>query len=661
MLLRKLLYPFVTLGLTYLIVWAAGFDPIILDNEQHKVNLRKYYETQFKIYRNYVNPVEPADLLKSSLRGFVNALDDSTLVVANTPLDTAFDYSTVDAVQTAFRKFEQAYLYAVDVKPEADFTKATEDALRAMFSDLDPHSVYIEPEDSEKIQEEFAGKFQGIGVSFNILNDTITVVTAITGGPSAQLGIRTGDRIVTIDGESAVGFKDNEEVVKRLRGPKGTEVNVDIVRPGEDQTLNFTIVRDDIPLVTVDTKYMLDELTGYVKVNRFAATTYDEFMQAVKELKEEGMERLVFDLRNNPGGYMNQAIAMSEEFFGRGTSIVATSSRHERFTDGYSSRRDGSLKDLPLIILVDEGSASASEIVSGAVQDHDRGLIVGRRSFGKGLVQQQYTLVDNSNIRVTISKYLTPSGRLIQKPYENGREAYAYEILERRRTDAKTDASSFLKEIPDSLRYKTDAGREVYGGGGIVPDHIITEDTTRNYAVLNYGTRKRVVFDFVRQYIDTHGDELRAKYEEDFSLFNTSFEWDQEQLSDLKKRYLEAGLAVRDTLDTPLFKRFTDSTFVQEADTSYWKKEAKDSLFVPTNFYEENEWMVSSFAKAEVAKQIWDFSYYWQVYNANFDDVLVEAMKLWPEVTALKDYASRMMQSTPENKNVIPPSGGGGE
>lgn len=640
--LKKLLTPFVLVSLLFTILGVSGLDPVVLDNEQHKVNLRKYYETQFKILRNYVNPVDESKLFHKSVVAFVNALDDSTLVIAGTPLDTAKYLTKVDNIQEGFRKFEQAYLYALDIKPEADFNHATEEALRGMFSMLDPHSVYIEPKDSKKIQEEFAGKFQGIGVSFNIIEDTITVVNAITGGPSAQLGIRTGDRIVTIDGESAVGFDDTDEVIKRLRGDKGTKVNVDIVRPGEDQLLNFTIVRDDIPIVTVDTQYMLDEKTGYIKVNRFAATTYDEFMAAVDSLKKQGMERLVFDLRNNPGGYMNQAINISEEFFNRGTSIVATSSRHKRFTDGYSSSRNGSLKELPLIILVDEGSASASEIVSGAVQDHDRGLIVGRRTFGKGLVQQQYTLVDNSNIRVTISKYLTPSGRLIQKPYEDGREEYAYEIINRKRIDAETDAEKFLENIPDSLRYKTDAGRDVFGGGGIVPDHIIAEDSTRNFAVLNYGTRKRIVFDFVRDYLDQNGDEFRNKYENDFTLFNTTFEWPQEQEMDIYERYLAEGLAVRDTLDKPVFKRFTDSTFVQEADTSYWKKQNLDSLFVPTNFYEENEWMVLNFAKAEVARQIWDFSYYWQVYNRVFDDVLVDAMNLWPEVDALKKYAAQM-------------------
>lgn len=650
MTIKRVFIPTFLVTTLFAVLGFTGLDPIFLNNEDHKINLRKYYETQFKIVNNYVNPVDIQQLYKSSLVGFVKSLEDTTLVLANSPIDTVLKEGQITSIQDAYRSFEKAYLYTLDVSPKEDFTKATENALRSMFANLDPHSVYIEPKDSEKIQEEFAGKFQGIGVSFNIINDSITVVNAITGGPSAQLGIRTGDRIVAIDGESAVGFKDTDEVIKRLRGDKGTTVNVDIVRPGEDNFLNFTITRDDIPIVTVDTHYMLDENTGYIKVNRFAATTYQEFMTAVTDLQSQGMSKLVFDLRNNPGGYMNQAIAMSEEFFTSGTSIVATSSRHKRFTDGYSSNRDGQLKDLPLIVLVDEGSASASEIVSGAIQDHDRGLIVGKRSFGKGLVQQQYPLVDNSNIRVTISKYLTPSGRLIQKPYENGREAYAYEILERKQTDAETDANKFLESVPDSLKFNTDAGRIVYGGGGIVPDHIIANDTTRNFSVLNYGTRKRIIFDFVRAYLDIHGDEFRAKYEDDFTLFNTSFEWPEEELTTIYNKYLENGLAIRDTVSTPTFKRFNDSTFVQEADTSYWKQQTLDSLYLPTNYYKENEWMVSNYAKAEVARQIWDFSYYWQVYNAVFDDVLVKAQTLWPEVEELRKYASRMGKGQLEKK-----------
>jgi len=230
---------------------------------------------------------------------------------------------------------------------------------------------------------------------------------------------------------------------------KKEPVDIEVLRPRNNDPISFTIERDDIPLTTLDSYYMLDERTGYIKINRFAATTHEEFITAVDNLKEQGMDRLMLDMRNNPGGYLSQAIAISEEFFPRGTRLVSTESKHTRFNQQVASQKDGSLKDMPVITLVNEGSASASEIVSGAIQDHDRGLVVGRRTFGKGLVQQQYELVDKSNIRVTISRYLTPSGRLIQKPFDNGSEDYAYEIYHRE-DDSSMDANKFKDEVPDS-------------------------------------------------------------------------------------------------------------------------------------------------------------------------------------------------------------------
>ena len=305
-------------------------------------------------------------------------------------------------------------------------------------------------------------------------------------------------------------------VQKALRGEKGSKVKVGIVRPGVDEIQYFTITRDDIPIYTVDTSYLLDEKSGYIKINRFAATTHDEFMQAMDNLKAEGMERLILDLRGNPGGYLGQAIAIAEEFFPAQTPIVSTVSRHSRFNQSYSSRKNGSFVDKPVIVIVNEGSASASEIVSGAIQDHDRGLVVGRRTFGKGLVQQQYQLVDTSMVRVTISRYLTPSGRLIQKPFtEGGGEEYAYEIY-RRNDSAKNDAIEFVDHIPDSLKFTTIAGRTIYGGGGIIPDYIIEADTSRSAYMINFALRKRASFEFVRSYLDSNGVEFRNKWENNF-------------------------------------------------------------------------------------------------------------------------------------------------
>jgi carboxyl-terminal processing protease len=547
----------------------------------------------------------------------VNAIKDSTLEINGTPIDTTFQGIEINSIRDSFTNFEKAYLYVSNNSEDENMTKLTEAAIRGMFSTLDPHSIYIEPEDNEQIQEEFEGKFQGIGVQFQIIQDTITVITAISGGPSEQLGIRSGDRIIQIEDTSSVGFT-NEMVVRRLRGEKGSEVNVTVKRPNTKDPINYTIIRDDIPITTVDASYMLDEQTGYIKINRFAATTHDEFMQASNKLKEEGMERLVLDLRGNPGGYLSQAIAITEEFFPRGTALVSTKSKHSRFNGEYFSRKDGDYKDKPVIVLVDEGAASASEIVSGAIQDHDRGLIVGKRTFGKGLVQQQYELVDKSSVRVTISRYYTPSGRMIQKPFVQSGEEYAYEIY--RRDDAMGDASEFVEGIPDSLKYTTDAGRTVYGGGGIVPDYIVPSDTSTSAYVFNYAIRERASFDYVRSFLDENDADFRSEWESDFQNFRENFEWKENHVDGLKSLLLDRGMVISDTVKSPNFRR--------------------DSLFVPTGHFEEVSWLLEGRMKAELARQIWGMEYFYPIINDVFDTTLDKAMTLWDAVARLEAIAS---------------------
>ncbi|MDX1618372.1 MAG: S41 family peptidase, partial [Balneolaceae bacterium] len=583
MTLKKFFAPNAAILILLSLFWFAGVDSVIQPDDEHQKNLQKYVQSQRRILDNYVEKISLDNLYKSSIKGMVKNISDSTLKIAGTPLDTTrFDQYTVDDLGASFRKFEDAYLYLANNSPEENMAARTEDAIRHMFSTLDPHSVYIEPETSEQVQEQFDGKFQGIGIQFNIIQDTITVITPISGGPSDQLGIMSGDRIIKIDGESSVEFT-NEQVLKSLRGPKGTKVDVTIKRPHVKQLLEFTIVRDDIPLYTVDASYMLDEETGYIKINRFAATTHEEFMEAMEELNDNGMKRLVLDLRGNPGGYLGQAIAMAEEFFPRGTELVSTKSRHTRFTSSYHSRRNGFFKDRPLIVLVNEGSASASEIVSGAIQDHDRGLIVGQRTYGKGLVQQQYQLVDSSNIRVTISRYYTPSGRLIQKPYSRGgREAYAYEVIERS-DDPLIDAQEFISHVPDSLKFSTDAGRVVYGGGGIVPDRIVPEDTSQSAAVVNFMRRKRVGFDFVRNYLDHNGDEFRSRWEENYTRFRNEFEWKDSDIAQLREMLEQNNLVISDEVSEPDFR--------------------SDTLMIPPAHFEEVEWMPRGMIKAELARQ----------------------------------------------------------
>jgi carboxyl-terminal processing protease len=616
--LKKFIAPQVVIVLILAIVKFTGADTVIhSSSNDDETNIIKYAQAYRSIVSNYFKEPEMDKMYKVSIKEFVNNIKDSTLVIKDSPVDTTFPGVEIKSITDAFTSFERSYLYVANNTTGEDMTKLTEYAIRGLISTMDPHSIYIEPDDSERVQEEFAGKFQGIGVQFNIIQDSITVVTAISGGPSDQLGIRSGDRIVAIGDSNAVGFT-NEQVVNNLRGEKGSKVKVTIIRPGVSSPLYFTIERDDIPLYTVDSSYMLDDRTGYIKINRFAATTHQEFMEASEDLKDKGMDRLVLDLRGNGGGYLSQAIAIAEEFFPRGTSLVSTKSIHSRFDGDFFSRKDGEYQGKPVIILVDEGAASASEIVAGAIQDHDRGLIVGKRTFGKGLVQQQYELIDKSNIRVTTSRYLTPSGRLIQKPFsEGGGEDYAYEIY--RRSDAEQDAIEFLDHVPDSLKYKTDAGRTVYGGGGIVPDYIIPNDTTRSGYVINFAIRKRAAFDYIREYLDKNGDDFRDTWGNDFEKFRTDFSWDANNVEEFKASLIDNGLVITDTVDAPKFR--------------------SDSLFVPVGHFEEVAWMSEGRMKAELARQVWGMKYFYPIVNDEFDETLKEAMTLWDAVDRLKALA----------------------
>lgn len=632
---KKFIAPNLAVLVILSFVWLAGIDRVYVDNNHHE-NLSKYLQVQQRIVDNYVAETHINVLFRNSMTGFAEALNDdkyeSTVEISGTPADTLFNDLNLSNYRDAFSRFEEAYLYVANNYPDRDMDLLTEKAIQGMLTSLDPHSVYIKPEDSKQMQEDFEGRFQGIGIQFNIISDTITVITAISGGPSDHLGILSGDRIVAIEDSSAIGLS-TDDVINKLRGPKGTEVQVTIKRPRTSTPLNFTIERDDIPLTTLDTQYMLDERTGYIKINRFAATTHDEFISAVHELMGEGMERIVIDFRNNPGGYLSQAIAVAEEFFPRGTKLVSTRSRHSRFTSEIRSRKHGILKDMPVIALVNEGSASASEIVSGAIQDHDRGLIVGRRTFGKGLVQQQYELIDESNIRVTISQYHTPSGRLIQKPYEKGREEYAYEIYSR--DSAMDDAKSFIGHLPDSLVYKTRAGRDVYGGGGIVPDYIVQEDTTLTLDVFNFMLANRVDFDYVRQFLDENGEEFRKKWEADFRQYRENYRWSDSQENRFVEMLIENGLVLDDSLEEPAIEN--------------------DTLKISTEELNKSLWMAEGRVKAEIARQIWGMEYFYPVINDYFNDILTEAMDLWGEVSRLETLAANSNNYRPADSSSNQP------
>jgi carboxyl-terminal processing protease len=403
---------------------------------------------------------------------------------------------------------------------EVQTPKLVEAAIVGMLGELDPHSVYIPAEQQKRVEEDFRGSFQGIGVEFDVLKDTITIVTAITGGPSEQLGIQAGDKIVKIDNTNAVGLS-REDVPKKLRGPKGTHVTVTIVRNGSKQPLQFDITRDDIPLYTVDAAFVDETGTGYIAINRFAEPTYDEMMTNLDKMSKDGMKRLILDLRGNPGGYMEKAIRMVDEFVGGQKKIVYTKSTRSSEEEVYTSEDGQQYEKLPLIVLVNAGSASASEIVSGALQDLDRALIVGETTFGKGLVQRQFSLADGSAFRLTIARYYTPSGRLIQRPYDKGKEEY-YKMTNRSE-DEEGDNLDHQHDTPDSTRpvYKTAGGRKVLGGGGITPDYVVKLDTLTNTSIDML--RKNLIWDYVEEYFDANGQKLKAQFSNNFPAYQRDF------------------------------------------------------------------------------------------------------------------------------------------
>ena len=384
-----------------------------------------------------------------------------------------------------------------------------DEAITAMLSKLDPHSSYIPASELDQVTEQLEGNFDGIGVEFNIQRDTIMVVAAITGGPSEALGIQSGDRIVKIEGKTVAGKKiTNEDVIKQLRGKSGTKVKVSIFRPGQKSLRDFTITRGKIPIYSLDASVMLDQQTGYIKISRFAATTYNEYLKAFGELRMKGMKKLILDLRDNPGGYLNAAVDLSDEFLPRGKKIVYTQGQ-ARPKEDYTATAKGGFETGDLVVLIDEGSASASEIVSGAIQDNDRGWVVGRRSFGKGLVQEEVRFDDGSAMRLTIARYYTPTGRCIQRPYDQGTDEYYQEITERMSGTSKNKAAADKK---DSLAYKTSAGRTVYGGGGVTPDVTIEADTSGYSEYLAKVVSNGLINRFSFEYVDARRKELKSRY-----------------------------------------------------------------------------------------------------------------------------------------------------
>lgn len=410
--------------------------------------------------------------------------------------------------------------------------KVVEDAIIAALKELDPHSAYLSKKDVEKANEPLVGSFEGIGVTFQLIRDTITVIGPTPGGPSERIGIMAGDQFIKIDGQDAFGKKiDNEYVQKHLRGKKGTKVTVSVKRGKSKELMDFEIVRDKIPLNSINAAFMMENRVGYIKLDRFAQESSKEFQSALEKLRSQGMKSLILDLRSNSGGYLNTAIDMVDQFLKKDQLIVYTEGLHSNRQEWKSSDA-GAYTEGKLVVLIDEGSASASEILSGAVQDHDRGVIIGRRSFGKGLVQRPFNLPDGAVIRLTTARYHTPTGRCIQRPYEGGTEEYYKELNKRLENGEYFHADSI--HFPDSLKYKTDNGRTVYGGGGIMPDLFIPVDTSFNSKLYTDLVRKGVFNKYTVDYAMLHRDELKTNYP-DYHQYLDQFDVSPSMIDDLKQ------------------------------------------------------------------------------------------------------------------------------
>ena len=405
------------------------------------------------------------------------------------------DYSRWRKLNLILQQIEENYVDTIDVEAMTDA------AVEAALHELDPHSVYLPPVELKESETELAGNFEGIGIQFNVPNDTAIVLSVISGGPSEKAGLLQGDRILKVDDRVIAGVKmPQDSMVMLMKGPSGSKVNITVSRDGTD--IPFEIVRDRIPLNSVDAAFMLNDTTGYIRLSKFSRTTYTEFHKASEKLLSEGMKRLVFDIRDNSGGYLDQALLLSNEFLRKGDMIVYMEGLH-RSREEFKADGKGSLQDIGLSVLISEASASSSEIFAGAIQDNDRGVIVGRRSFGKGLVQEPVNFTDGSGIRLTVSRFYTPSGRCIQKPYTSD---YDYDIIERYSHGEMTDADSI--RIDRSVEYHTVSGRKVYGGGGIVPDIFVPIDTTLATGFYVQCNKKAEQMRFASAMFDRYRDRL---------------------------------------------------------------------------------------------------------------------------------------------------------
>ncbi len=477
--------------------------------------------------------------------------------------------------------------YYVDT---TDNKKLVEIAITKMLKELDPHSSYIPKKKVKEVNEPLQGSFEGIGIMFNILNDTVYVISPISGGPSEKVGIQAGDRIITVEGENIAGIDITSKGVRdRLLGKKGTKVKVGIKRKRVDGLIYFTITRDKIPIHSLDAAYMIDENIGYIKLNRFSKTTLDEFTKAIDSLQtNNNFQHLLLDLTGNGGGYLEMAIRLADQFLNDAKRIVYTQGVNSPRQD-FNATPFGNFDEGKVVIMLDEGSASASEIVSGAIQDWDRGVIVGRRSFGKGLVQRQFELQDSSMIRLTVAKYYTPTGRLIQKSYDKGYKKYRQEISDRYEHDQLVNKDSI--QFPDSLKYTTLVNkRVVYGGGGIMPDVFVPVDTNKMNDYYRDILSNSILYKFVLNYVDEHRKELLSQHP---------------SVPDFIENY---------TVNDPLLdelKSYASEEGVETEEEEF--KEVKDDL--------------SFYTKAYIARDLWDINAFYQIVNKR-NDIFLKAKNI---------------------------------
>ncbi|MBO6252462.1 MAG: S41 family peptidase [Bacteroidaceae bacterium] len=495
----------------------------------------------------------------------------------------------------AMRKLNMAeYAISQLYVDSVDETSLVESAITKMLQQLDPHSTYSNPDEVKEMNEPLQGNFDGIGVQFQMMEDTLLVIQPVSGGPSEKVGILAGDRIIAVNDSAIAGVKlSTEDIMKRLRGPKGTKVDLTVLRREVKDLLHFTVKRDKIPLYSLDAAYMIEPGIGYIRVSRFAMTTGKEFLEAMQKLQAKGMVDLILDLQGNGGGYLNAAIDLANEFLGPRELIVYTEGRAEKRSN-FFAKGNGHFQQGRLVLLVDEYSASASEIVAGAMQDWDRAVIVGRRSFGKGLVQRPIDLPDGSMIRLTVARYYTPSGRSIQKPYTKSAkdggnavevdfEQYRSDLIVRYNNGELMHADSI--HFPDSLKYTTKRlGRTVYGGGGIMPDYFVPMDTTSYTKLHRNLVAKGVINKTSSVYIDTHRKDLQRRFKE-FNAFNAGYQVGNDVLDILKE---EAEKAKVDLTDEE---------------------------------YQQSLPLIRTQLKALMARDLWDISEYYQVINTANESV----------------------------------------